>query len=275
MKPPLLYKSPGIGRQVISSKLVNISSCWVLQGTQRIAPTTQASITKKCSFQGGRRKVLGSRADGFILWWWLQLPWLNCFPYCLSASVPAIIRGSKLSGSEGCTVRYSGCTLERLPFFLPSFLLPGARALGVALQRAAQVCCDSSEPGKPCSSAAVTFSAPVARSTERAPWVITAGLLRWPLRPPPAKGKVLLNEAQLSWVFKLHWKQARLYLTMDTDLGHLKFSPYFLVGINCYSDKENGSSEHCTRCFSMSLSKFLIFCFFNLHQIHWDIIQKD
>ena len=104
MKPPPLRKSPGTGRQVIPVKLVNISSCWVLQGTQRIAPTTQASITKKCSFQGGRQKVLGyNTADGFILWWWLQLPWLNCFPHCLSARVPEIIRGSKLPGSEGCT----------------------------------------------------------------------------------------------------------------------------------------------------------------------------
>lgn len=71
------------------------------------------------------RKTKSHGLHGFIRRRELRVPWLNCFPHCLSASVPAIIRGSKLPGSEGCAERDSGCRLERLPSSCKMHVLSG------------------------------------------------------------------------------------------------------------------------------------------------------
>ena len=86
-----------------------------------MAKTLQPSITRKSSLQGGRPKSPEIHYE----WWEIWLPWLNCSPHCLSASVTAIMGESKL---PACSVGYS------------NWSFPPARCICFSV-------CDLQEPG--------------------------------------------------------------------------------------------------------------------------------
>ena len=102
-----------------------------------MAKTLEPSITKKSSLQGGIPKSPEIHCE----WWETWLPWLNCSPHCLSASVAAIMGESKL---PACSVGYSNWSLERFSssckmHMLFSVWFAGTRPMR-AQKRTAQVC---------------------------------------------------------------------------------------------------------------------------------------